>query len=143
MTQHVTFETAARLKDAGFPQPEQPQRGQVWYTCFGQTMLVIYERKDRCDYHLLEKDRVYFDRIFENGEVFAPTAVDILEQLPECFSLEKCGSSFNCCGDREYMRDCPVWWPLDIEHREDGSIEFINDNPAEACAKAWLTINKK
>jgi len=30
MKNYVTFETAQRLKEAGFPQPE-PEFGQVWY----------------------------------------------------------------------------------------------------------------
>lgn len=70
----VTFETAKWLKESGFVQPV-PEFGQVWYGINGAQCLCI--------------GNVFIDKFHNRWTVldvlrfvFAPTATDILEQLP-------------------------------------------------------------
>lgn len=68
MTQHVSYETAVRLKEAGFPQPE-PQYGQCWYNDNGG-QIIIGHTTDSWG----EPD--------ESFSVFAPSALDLLQSIP-------------------------------------------------------------
>lgn len=86
---HVKYETATRLKDAGFPQPK-PAPGQLWYkTIFeGGTaqhiapcvlldfggQIVMQAIAPRWDYP--------GNSGFDKKAVFAPDAADILKLLP-------------------------------------------------------------
>ncbi len=83
MKNTISFETAVRLKKAGFPQPA-PEVGQFWHNKAGQSFVVL--GKDEvvavsCAY--LEKFSLPFsvDAATFDKYVFAPTATDILEQL--------------------------------------------------------------
>lgn len=77
----VTFETAKKLKEAGFPQPSL-EDGQFWYSskeqviCFGHTV----DNWCETDYDV---------------SAFAPTATDILRQIPGA-NLKWNGSTFVC-----------------------------------------------
>ncbi len=87
MQNHVTPGTARRLRDAGFPQPE-PEFGQIWhpsrygglfvYICkgCGNTM----ELRAPAGWSTWEKPGS--DKLF-----FAPTAADILRELPDRYVL--------------------------------------------------------
>jgi len=100
----VTFETAKRLKEAGFPQPE-PEFGQVWYSPNGAIRVIYIKTYDL---------------------VFAPSATDILKEIPFFGSL-----SFEVYETRFEFR---VWEGLKLIAK--------NENPHEAAALAWLSIQE-
>ena len=92
MENRVTFDTAKRLKEAGFPQPT-PQVGQFWYQEYTGKLTIIYE---------VQEGQVYRHNIppgkgslsaqcdltsFLEATIFAPTATDILQLLPSDLSL--------------------------------------------------------
>lgn len=99
----VSFETAKRLANAGFPKPA-PDYGQTWYTHYG------------CPGSVTD-----LSKWSDNGEVFAPTATDILRELPN-WSICYTASGWACFFD-DFI----------IEH----------SNPAEAAARAWFFENEK
>ncbi|MBK8225411.1 MAG: hypothetical protein IPK73_30725 [Candidatus Obscuribacter sp.] len=70
---HVNFETAKRMKDAGFPQPE-----------FGRETAFFVET-DFGDPIAYNPGDTVFGRFsgIANKAIFAPTATDILRELPE------------------------------------------------------------
>lgn len=135
MNNTVTFETAVRLKEEGFPQPE-PEAGQFWCNQTGETYVVVYAwgqevylypfgYSPQLNTALLwrEKREAFFVRW-----TFDPTATDILQGLPN-HCLFKDGSTcegFICykIGKSPLGRQC-------------------YDNPAEAAAAAWLAKNEK
>ena len=123
----VTFETAQRLKEAGFPQPE-PERGQVWYNETGEEYFITNTGGACVDYAC--GDYWYVDRsLSADGCVFAPTATDILQNLPiqyEMYYSEREGCFFTHC------------------RSDDGFIVpfYYHINPAEAAAAAWLELNQ-
>lgn len=120
------FETAVKLKEQGLPQPT-PEAGQFWYNPdFG---LFVVGRMSFVDGKF--RSIFYFEtgKVYEKEEasfsdcVFAPTACDILRELPE-HCLFKDGSTcegFVCykIGNFPHGKQC-------------------HDNPAEAAALAWL-----
>lgn len=119
----VTFETAKRLKDAGFPQPE-PATGQIWYGPKDKTAYLINEVSHKTIYfialgdygneEILEAKHLY---LF----VFAPTATDILRELQYADLTFRSGK-----------------FRVTLEH-----IISSHDNPAEAAAVAWLELYEK
>lgn len=125
----TTSETAKTLAENGFPQPT-PEFGQVWYlsgkphVCIGHEGGGIYNF--RSQEGMEERTAVNYPTYF-----FAPTATDILEQLPG-WAITKGGS----------MKVWSVWLPL-FEPPESDEMEFHLRNPAEAGAEAWLKLNKK
>ena len=129
---HVTHATAARLKAAGFPQPAFAT-GQFWYNQYGEASFV--GRRD-----VLEKtgDETFFCTSVRSGRTeeftpihdgsfFAPTATDILRELPARFSLS--------------IR--PIEGGVLFLAGEQESFGHVSKNPAEACAAAWLAIHEK
>jgi hypothetical protein len=128
---HVTFETAKRLKEAMFPQPEFSTL-QLWWgirfpegTARKEVLCVVTER-------ITSKYSYSFDFTPSDGlehtdfgnYAFAPTAVELLESLPP-----KTLAGFNN-GEWSVM---PATTEMVFTHR----------NPAEAAAMAWLALNKK
>lgn len=123
---HVTPQTAAALKAAGFPQPLQtPAVGQVWYDTAGTPYHITAADGERCDY--VVNGTLFIDRYLFN-EVFAPTAEDILNAL----GMGWCGMVFSppeespqswCC--------CYFEGGRFSKHRWSASL-------AEACASAYL-----
>lgn len=121
--QHVTAQTATALRDAGFPQPEFAT-GQIWYNQFGEATFI--GRKD-CDIHgnttffctSLRTGRTEEMRTTKEDAIFAPTAPDILRELGLGYGLyvSESGNTFVC-------RELSTIW--------------TDENPAEACAQAWL-----
>lgn len=75
---HVAPQTAAALKAAGFPQPG-PDTRQLWYNDAGTPYYVTAANGWLCDY--VAGDTLFIDRYLNGGEVFAPTAEDILAEL--------------------------------------------------------------
>lgn len=71
------FETAVRLKEAGFPQP-MPGAGQFWYNETGIAGVLI----SSVEWRGFDGDaETVLDGYFIRDFVFAPTATDVLEQL--------------------------------------------------------------
>lgn len=129
--QHVTFQTATALRDAGFPQPEFAT-GQIWYNQYGAATFI--GRKD-CDNHgnttffctSLRTGRTEEMRPTKEDAIFAPTAPDILRELGSRYVLGsgKIGLKWYCYNIFEGMIN---------GHWQD-------ENPAEGGAKAWLAKN--
>ena len=119
--QHVTFDTAKRLKEAGFPQME-PEFGQVWYDT-NEMPCLIFEGDSMKNVWTACPGRDYGQRVhvgtLKRNYTFAPTATDILRELPESFYLHKHilnGSLFwGCTNGRFAMPEDPFldsgWHP--------------------------------
>lgn len=132
MTNHVTPQTATRLREQGFPQPV-PAPGQVWYTA-NDTPFVIAHDYDGSNFLL-----VWLDDESGLGEVtksallsctYAPTAPDILRELGEEWVLSTADRQWHC--DNTYKQRLFA-----------KSLVFSNNNPAEACAMAWEAKQSK
>lgn len=120
----VTFETAVRLKEAGFPQPA-PEAGQFWYGKNREVGYIFYHER----LALLSGDIVYFDA--PEKCVFAPTATDILREMPGCIlAVENLYKETAIVG---------VYY----EVLKTGRLLSDHGNPAEAVAEAWLKLNEK
>jgi hypothetical protein len=148
----VTFETAKRLKDAGFAQPN-PATGQFWYRgsvrifkgpalnqeIFGAGAFVVNQMNSKIDHALMCGldgcyDQDWWDvSVLTDKYIFAPTATDILS-LPEMKDVAIRQSFF--------VGKWVAWIPSDFPSEND-EIEATQTNPAEACAEAWLKINEK
>ena len=129
----VTFETAVRLKEAGFPQP-QPGAGQWWHNPdFGLFVVGIKWFADNREYRIFYpgtgKSVLKSEAMFLKC-AFAPTATDILRELRDGSNIGIMGKRFLC-------------YSSDFEHGIDHPGTPINDNPAEAVAEAWLKLNEK
>ena len=119
----VSFETAKRLKEAGFPQ--HISNNDCWYAANGDCFL-----------------QWHGGDIWIGGEMpitrevdapfFAPTATDILVRLPDLTALYKWRHENVWCVDYQ-TQDPPLLTGTPHRHK----------NPAEACAEAWLKLNKK
>jgi len=113
--QVVTFETAKRLKEAGFPNPEILNNRFWFITDHEKPLFVEYSE------NILECIRMKFNPIF------APSATDILKELGSEWAL-KC-TMFN------------IWVCYHSFNVE--ALKYANNSPAEACAAAWLAKNEK
>jgi len=124
MKNYVTFETAVRLKAAGFPQPE-PEFGQVYFDVDGDRLIGLEKN------FFFEKGLDAPSLISDNREMrlfFAPTDADILAELPENYGLFRRGEGFAV---------------ISLSHGEIDGTEAEHDNLAEAAALAWLALNEK
>lgn len=117
----VTFETAKRLKEAGFPQPA-PEFGQAWYDMVTQTLFLIVETFDDNPppYNgvwIIEKggNVSHIERELLGMMAYAPTATDILCRIPD--------------NDFYFTDKCFYF---------SGDMEQGGENPAEVAAKKWL-----
>jgi hypothetical protein len=125
MNNTVTFETAKRLKEAAFPQPEQILFGQHYYDDEGRLGIVISDNDDYLAVKFWGALSTYVSTEFDlSGCFFAPTATDILRELGKDYELSFFEESWFVCEDS--FAPC-------TEH----------DNPAEACALAWLKLHEK
>ena len=141
MKNTVSFETARRLKEAGFPQPE-PEAGQFWYI---DKLGILGEKYPPYIVNFAGVYDIYFSSVgvpyserahvgnrlkkemFKQAGIFAPTATDILMELPSKWSL------------RHYdLEGEPVF-----SCAARGNDLYMNANPAEAAAFVWLAINEK
>jgi len=123
MNDRCTPATARRLKEQGFVQPP-PAPGQVWY-------------KDEKPW--LRMPGAYWVELingFTNSnpqftpDCYAPTAPDILRHLDSGTYLTRRAltATFEVYND---------WRAL-----EDGTPQYVHENPAEACAEAWEAKQK-
>ena len=111
----VSFETAKRLKEAGFPQPIQ-RMGQWWYDTQERLTLTAYDGVSGDDMSKF---------------IFAPTATDL---IPPNWMLVRRVSEWECVS--EYELDNFFSNAIAPENY------FHHENPAEAAAMAWLHVNK-
>jgi len=107
----VTFETAKRLKEAGFPQPKFYNSWQYYYTISG--LLIVPGGGSPA---LV-------------SETLAPSSTDILKKLGGICELS--------------FRNTLSQWQVSWVQNQFNTEYFNHDNPAEACAAAWLAKNEK
>jgi hypothetical protein len=131
----VSFETAKRLKEAGFPQPT-PAPGQFWHEgneggffvigrVYDDKMTGCYVESERTPQHLV------FERATMNGkEIFATTATDILRQMPGVYL---------CANDANVWR---AEW-AGVSCYDNTPPIAVGENPEEVAAAAWLSLNAK
>jgi hypothetical protein len=123
----VTFETAKALKEAGFPSPSL-RKGQVWYHDTNKEYQVVdVGIGEASAYHYRTVGGVVGEHgfAFRIRKFFAPSAVDILNWLGADWALS--------------VEDGSPRWRCFTPH---GAQEYFHENPAEACAAAWLAYNK-
>lgn len=110
----VSFDTAKRLKEAGFPQPEYIDAG----FCYDHNGELTYIRE--CSF---PPGGAY-------GLTFAPTATDILEQLSDNMGLHY------MVGLNDWRRSWQCICFSIFDHPEK---YWFADGPAEAAALAFLS----
>lgn len=111
----VSFETAKRLKEAGFPQ--HISNNDCWYAANGDCFL------QRLGGSILLGGEMPITREVD-APFFAPTALDILSAMQGVQLTDFFG----------------VWV---VSHPKNEAKEWRNDDAAEACAEAWLQLNEK
>lgn len=118
MNDQLTFKTAVKLAEAGFPKPTEPEFGQLYYShAFGGDPARLYITKT------INRDWTQWPTTY-----FAPSATDILALL-DGWWLEKSGNQW-CC--------------MKIEGTDlTTAFTFFHHNPAEAVALAWLKTYSK
>ena len=109
----VTFETAKRLKEAGFPQPDVLNAFQ-WSYIDGDIQV---------PYRATEGEKRSED------EILAPNAIEILREMGYDYAMKY----------HKIMLKWMVW----VEYDNGGWDSWNHENPAEACAAAWLAKNEK
>lgn len=117
----VSFETAVKLKEAGFPQPE-PEVGQMWYDNGGNAYVIFYRRA----YSVFAAPIDWGYGVTRKFDVkkctFAPGPAEILLELP---------------GHDLYFVD--GGFEVNFKNHSTFSDEWYNNgNAAEACAAAWM-----
>lgn len=130
--QVVTFKTAQRLKEAGFPQPSEILKGndakRRWLLFYTSPE---YEDEEGINIGPYTADRIEDIRSFGDPcEVvaFAPTATDL---IPEGWLLQNRGDDWICSNVFFY------------DGNDNELIEVVHNNPAEAAAMAWMRVNNK
>ena len=116
----VSFETAKRLKEAGFPQPEYELYFSDEFMQDGY--LDFDEFSGNCRY---------------SGDFFAPSATDI---LPKLYTGVTDGTEWSIVFRGKN------WSCVKRQWTEQGQSVFAwydHENPAEACAAAYLSIHEK
>lgn len=131
----ISYETAKRLKEAGF-NPKGLAVGQVWYNGFGAPSVIVRNLGDEfstgethwngCSLENGETGNDFSESRIINNCFFAPTATDILKELPgHTIHYKSKGSTW-------------VVWSY-----EPDDMMFQHESPAEVAALAWLALNKK
>lgn len=125
---YATFETARALKKAGFPQPE-PEFGQVWYYNEMGFYCTVLEAVFTNNHKVAVNAAGAIMRIEPDQNYFAPSATDIIPHLPQNlrYPIEISGDNIKI-------------WVLENGYSPRS---FKGESLAEACAAAWLTLNKK
>jgi hypothetical protein len=126
MNNFVSYETAFRLRAAGFLQPK-PKAGQFWYDPYGTPDVVT----DVDEWHVFSASLTdvtdYTNEVlhddFAAGWHFAPGPAEILRELPD-----------HVCGNNAGRFWCGKF--------EEDRASF-HENLAEACAAEWLIHNQK
>lgn len=132
----VIFETAVRLKEAGFPQPT-PEFGQEWYNPeYGLFVVGFIDAPYARATIIYNNKSCVFSKNLPNFSdcVFAPTATDILRELSsDCvLGTKKLGGWI-----------CGSWRLISSDHMKFFVAGMHDEAPAEAPAEAWLKLNEK
>ncbi len=134
----VTFETAVRLKEAGFPRP-LPQAGMFGYNDAGHLFVRTHDghtSNNRYGSVLLNggNDNITLSKNDFKFVVFAPTATDILRELSsDCvLGTKKLGGWI-----------CGSWRLISSDHMKFFVAGMHDENPAEAAASAWLKLQEE
>lgn len=141
----VTFETAKKLKEAGFPQPE-PERGQVWYNedkdlgvlgncisaTFDFTWCSVGDNYDGHDDHYENADSILKEY------VFAPAATDILRHINKSGYLDRWVNRFMLSRSISYIADVENDVLPEVRANVGIRLSYII-NP-EKVAKSWLAL---
>lgn len=126
----VSFETAQKLNEAGFPQPE-PESGQFWHK-YNKETVVILDVYSNYEGRQIEFVSLFGTEIYRQKDMkafrFAPSSSDILRELNDyCLfkDTNTCGG-FVCyeLGKMPYGYHC-------------------HENPADAAASTWLSIHSQ
>jgi hypothetical protein len=128
MSNYVTYQTALRLRSAGFPQPEVA-RGVVYISERGLYKFDRGIRNSVCHYLYAIDHHGWVSCPVEHfGETFcfAPGPAEILRELPGYV-----------CGNNKGSQ--PLFWCGKVE---DSRASF-HESLAEACAAEWLIHNQK
>jgi len=126
MDNYTTAETAWKLKEKGFPQPE-PQKGQIWHGKEGAYQVMAFQGENS----FVNESTVYCHRVGSTQVfdmplnlfkkfVYAPTPADILKELGKDYNLSFFEGLFYCVHDN-LMGEA-----------------YSHENPAEACALAYM-----
>ncbi len=122
----VSFETAKALREAGFPQAN-PTQGQFWYDDKKRMFVICAVNKKSVDGMWIGRGTAFKSQM-SDADIFAPTATDIMKELGRHFSM-----SIDYIG----------WIVRHHDLSEHGVGRHVHENPAEACALAWLEMKKK
>lgn len=133
--QIVSFETAIKLRDAGFPQPEH-WKGNIFHlplldsTEIGSTCICVYDDIETGIFNdlLFPQEKICSEQKSKSRAVYAPTATQI---LPHIFSYILANDF-----EQEGIADGVLLFSC-YDPDTDGPW-FTDANPAEACAAAWL-----
>lgn len=123
----ASFETSKRLANAGFPQP-QKEAGQFWFA-FDDKLCIIesfsYSHKILCVRRIVD----FKWHFIENSDIsfFAPSALDVLAQMPLHTTLRKVGEDWAC--------------RYPITQNAMAFDEAYHECPHEACAEAWIKLH--
>lgn len=118
----VSFETAKKIKEAGFPQPH-PGDFQFWY---------VEDNKNKWEVTVIVKCGGIQEAILNvyGSRIFAPTATDILRLLPGVYL---------CVNDKSIWR--AEWAGVSCYDNDPPLAK--GEAPAEVAAVAWLSLNAK
>jgi len=117
----VTFETAKRLEKAGFNGPKKVLKsGDFWYSSLGGLFIKL---RGGASWQIADDQPNEKDGSF--GPYFAPTATDILKELP---------------GWNLAYTTAHGWI---VYPGLADPIQFHHENPAEAAALAWFHEHEK
>ena len=122
--QTVSFETAKRLKGAGFSQPSEIDPANRWLIFY------VEPSEEGGVPELYSADRIEDIRSFSDPceiVAYAATATDL---IPPGWFLQNRGDDWICSNAFTY------------DGVKNELKDFINDNPAEAAAMAWLHVNR-
>jgi len=135
MNDTVSFETAVRLKEAGFPRPE-PHYRQVWYTSDGIDCFTLGRKSPQgrfwADDKILKPD-------FHTSPdvVFAPTATDILREIRK---------ELDATNKHHWVHLSPLATMWEVTVRPAGGRKahgFCHEIPAETAALAYEWVKKQ
>lgn len=130
MNNICTPATAARLKAAGFPQPD-PAPGQFWYIEGALYMVRTSVPAGRYKDFMLSRLNSGYDAFVKeerfSGLVFAPGVADLLRELP--------GYDI---GYYTAVEGKPVFIAFD----DNGEKAAEGKSPAEVLAAAWLELHE-
>jgi len=130
MNNFVTYETALRLRAAGFPQPE-PKAGQMWYDPYDVEHIVTSVDEWHVNLAPLSEVVNYTEEFdypdFPGVWHFAPGPAEILLKLGPDFQIGVQWKRFWCGRIAG----------------ESGEYATHSESMAEACAQKWLLIHEK